>query len=88
MPGCKNHRQVVAEDTGVATSEQLTKWSAEVLALIDAGVDDVDTIIKKRSGARMSTLMALRQLEACKTITRAGNTVWRTGKRQFFGSPF
>lgn len=71
----------------MATREQLTKWSTEVLALIEAGMDNVDEIIRKRH-SRMGTLMAINLLLECKKIVRAGNTVWVPGKKQFFGSPF
>ena len=71
------------------TTEQVAKWCADVLALIDAGEMDVDTIIAKRGGARMSTLVAIQGLIDSDTIIRAGNTVWRPGKRTFnFNSPF
>lgn len=60
----------------MATTAQLEKWAAEVLALVDKGVDDVDDLIAKRR-ARMSTLMALNALCAAGRLIRSGNHVWR-----------
>jgi hypothetical protein len=70
----------------MATNSQLEKWCADIYALIDAGEQDVDALIRKHG--KMSTLMALKVLEDTKKIIRAHNTVWIPGKRQFFGSPF
>ena len=67
----------------MASAEQLQKWCAQILDLVDNGTDNVNDIIAARGGKRMSTLLAINTLIASRTLYRQGNLVWRIDKGLF-----
>jgi hypothetical protein len=62
----------------MASTQQLERWCASVMAAVANGFNTVDKLIAHRDGKRMSTLVAVKHLCNSGALLRYGNLLYIT----------